>query len=69
MSLTSHLLVLALLGIDLFFGGHLAEEIGGRWAMIGFEFLLILGYVAFVLQFGSFFGSRSDSGGSNQDPR
>jgi hypothetical protein len=54
-SLIAHVLVLALLGIDLFFGGSLAEEIGGRWAMLGFEFLLILGYAVFVLQFGSIF--------------
>jgi hypothetical protein len=54
-SLIAHVLVLALLGIDLFFGGSLVEEFGGRWAMLGFEFLLILGYAFFVLQFGSIF--------------
>jgi hypothetical protein len=50
MSLITHLAVLALLGIDLFFGGELVQRVGGRWAMTGFEFVLILGYVIFVLQ-------------------
>jgi hypothetical protein len=51
-SLLSHLLVLGLLVLDLFLGGELAADVGGRWAMLGFEFLLILGYVALVLRFG-----------------
>jgi hypothetical protein len=65
MSLLSHLLVLGLLGVDLFFGGSLVEDLGGRWAMLGFEFALILGYVMFVLQFGSFFGRPENRDGSN----
>lgn len=50
MSLISHLIVLGLVGIDLFFGGELVGRFGGRWATIGFEFALILGYLLIVLQ-------------------
>lgn len=50
MSLLAHLAVFGLLIVDLVFGASLVERLGGRSAMIGFEFLLILGYVLFVLQ-------------------
>ncbi len=52
MSLITHLAVFSLLVLDLIFGASLAERFGGRFAMLGFEFLLILGYVLFVLQWG-----------------
>jgi hypothetical protein len=50
MSPISHLLVLGLVAIDLFFGGELVRRFGGRWATIAFEFALILGYLLIVLQ-------------------
>jgi hypothetical protein len=50
MSLVTHAAVFALLIVDLFVGGSLVERVGGRWAVTGFEFALILGYVIFVLQ-------------------
>ena len=50
MSFISHVAVLALLVVDLIFGGGLVARFGGRWATMGFEFVLILGYVLFVLQ-------------------
>ena len=50
MSLISHLLVMGLLIVDLIFGGEVVERFGGRWATMGFEFVLILGYALFVLQ-------------------
>jgi hypothetical protein len=50
MSLFTHLGVLALLLLDLVFGGPVVGRFGGRWAVIGFEFVLILGYVLLVLQ-------------------
>jgi hypothetical protein len=65
MSLSSHLLVLGLLVLDLFLGGELAADVGGRWAMLGFEFMLILGYVMFILQFGSFFQDLGGRDGPN----
>jgi hypothetical protein len=50
MSLISHLGVLALLVLDLAVGAPIVDKLAGRWALIGFEFLLILGYVLCVLQ-------------------
>ena len=50
MSLVSHVAVLGLLLLDLALGGQLIERFGGRIAMTGFEFAIILGYVLFVLQ-------------------
>ena len=50
MSIFSHVAVLGLLALDLLFGGQMIERFGGRFAVIGFEFVLILGYTLFVLQ-------------------
>jgi hypothetical protein len=50
MSIFSHVAVLGLLVLDLLFGGQMIERFGGRFAVIGFEFVLILGYALFVLQ-------------------
>ena len=50
MSLITHLFVFGLLVVDLIFGGEVVERFGGRWATMGFEFVLILGYALFVLQ-------------------
>jgi hypothetical protein len=50
MSIFSHVAVLGLLVLDLLFGGQMIERFGGRFAVIGFEFVLILGYTLFVLQ-------------------
>ena len=50
MSMIGHVAVLGLLILDLAVGGPVVDKLGGRWGLIGFEFLLILGYVLFVLQ-------------------
>jgi hypothetical protein len=50
MSLIAHLGTLALLIVDLAIGGPLIDQLAGRWGLIGFEFLLILGYMLLVLQ-------------------
>ena len=50
MSLIGHLGALALLVIDLAVGGPVVSRLAGRWALIGFEFVLILGYMLLVLQ-------------------
>jgi hypothetical protein len=50
MSIFAHATVLGLLVIDLLFGGQVIDHFGGRFAVAGFEFALILGYVLFVLQ-------------------
>ena len=50
MSLIAHLGTLALLVLDLAVGGPLISRFAGRWALIGFEFVLILGYMLLVLQ-------------------
>jgi hypothetical protein len=51
MSLIAHLGTLALLVLDLALGGPLVSRYAGRWALAGFEFALILGYMLLVLQF------------------
>jgi hypothetical protein len=51
MSLIGHLGTLALLVIDLAVGGPVVSRLAGRWGLIGFEFVLILGYMLLVLQF------------------
>jgi hypothetical protein len=50
MSLVAHLGTLALLIVDLAVGGPVVHHLAGRWALTGFEFALILGYVLLVLQ-------------------
>lgn len=50
MSLIAHLGTLGLLIIDLAVGGPLISRFAGRWALVGFEFVLILGYMLLVLQ-------------------
>ena len=52
MSLFTHIAVLVILVVDLIFGAWMVERIGGRYAMLGFEFLLILGYILLVLRMG-----------------
>jgi nitrate/nitrite transporter NarK len=50
MSILTHAGILALLVVDLIFGGSLVDRFGGRWATSAFEFALILGYILLVLQ-------------------
>ena len=52
MSLYSHLAVLAALIIDLTLGAALVDNLLGHYPAVGFEFLIILGYILFVLQWG-----------------
>lgn len=58
MSLTMHLIVLGVLVLDLLVGGWAVRHFGGRYAGTGFEFLMILGYIIFVLQWGVPWGER-----------
>ncbi len=51
MSLVAHLGTLGLLVLDLALGGPVVQHLIGRWGLIGFEFVLILGYMLLVLQF------------------
>ncbi len=58
MSLTMHLVALGLLVLDLSVGGWAIGKLGGRFAAYGFEFVMILGYIVFILQFGVPWGQR-----------
>lgn len=60
MSFFGHLAILGLLVLDLALGAPIVDRVAGRWALIGFEFFLILGYVLFVLQLQPW--RRPDSG-------
>ncbi len=62
MSLTTHLAVFAILIIDLIFGSAAVDRFGGRYAATAFEFIIILGYVLFVLQWGVPWGKREEDG-------
>jgi hypothetical protein len=66
MSLIAHLGTLALLIVDLAVGGPLISHLAGRWGLIGFEFLLILGYMLLVLQLLPW--RRPGGGGGGQPP-
>ncbi len=50
MSLISHLAVLGLVVIDLVVGSPVVGHLAGRWAAIGFEFAILVGYVLLILQ-------------------
>ena len=63
MSLTMHLVVLVLLVIDLLVGGWAVGELGGYYANRAFEFVMILGYIIFVLQWGVPWGQRERDDG------
>ncbi len=52
MSLTMHLAVFVLVVVDLLVGGWAVGRLGGRYATTAFEFITILGYIIFVLQWG-----------------
>ena len=58
MSLITHLAVLGLLVLDLIVGAPVIDRFGGRYAAMGFEFVIILGYVLFVLQWGVPWGRK-----------
>ena len=60
MSLTTHLAVFAILIIDLILGAAAVDHFGGRYAATAFEFITILGYVIFVLQWGVPWGKREE---------
>ena len=44
--------------LDLAIGGWAIGKLGGRFAAYGFEFVMILGYIIFILQFGVPWGDR-----------
>lgn len=50
MPLAVHIAILGVLVLDLIFGGAAVDHLVGRLPAAGFEFLLILGYVIFVLR-------------------
>lgn len=58
MSLTAHVLVLLVLIVDLIFVSTVIDRVWGHWATTALEFLLILGYVLFVLRIGGPWGDR-----------
>ena len=58
MSLTTHVLVLGLVILDLLLGGAAVEKYGGSLALTAFEFVTILGYIIFILQWGVPWGQR-----------
>jgi hypothetical protein len=58
MSLITHVAVLGLLIVDLLVGSVVIGGFLNRGAATGFEFVLILGYIAFVLQWGVPWGRR-----------
>ena len=60
MSFTTHLAVFAILVIDLIFGSPAVDRLGGGYAATAFEFIIILGYVLFVLQWGVPWGKREE---------
>lgn len=62
-SMLLHIAVFAVLIVDLIFGSSLVHQFAGRWASFGFEFVLILGYIIFVLQWGVPWGRRGDDDG------
>ena len=49
MTLFAHLGVLGLVLLDLLLGSPVVSRFGGRWAAVGFEFAVILGYIVLVL--------------------
>lgn len=49
MSLVAHLAVLGLVLLDLMLGSPAVGRFAGRWAAIGFEFAVVLGYLLLVL--------------------
>ena len=52
MSLTMHLVVFVLVIVDLLVGGWAAGRLVCSYATTAFEFITILGYIIFVLQWG-----------------
>ena len=52
MSLTMHLAVFVLVVVNLLVGGSAAGRLGGHYATMAFEFITILGYIIFILQWG-----------------
>ncbi len=63
MSLTMHLAVFALVVVDLLVGGWAVGNLGGQRATTAFEFITILGYIIFVLQWGVPWGQREQDDG------
>ena len=49
MTLFAHLAVLGLVVVDLVVGAPVVGRFGGRWAAVGFEFAIVLGYILLVL--------------------
>ena len=59
MSLTMHFVALTLLVLDLAVGGWAIGRLGGHFAAYGFEFVMIFGYIIFILQWGVPWGERN----------
>ncbi len=49
MSLVAHVVILGLVLLDLLIGSPAVSHLAGRWAGIGFEFAVVLGYILFIL--------------------
>ena len=52
--------MLAVVIIDLIFGAAAVGRFGGGYAATAFEFIIILGYVLFILQWGVPWGKREE---------
>ena len=65
MSILAHVVVLGLLVLDLAVGGPVVDKLAGRWVLMGFEFVLILGYALFVLNLAPWRRPRGDGDGGN----
>ncbi len=63
MSLTMHLAIFVLVVVDLLVGGWAVGRLGGHYATTAFEFITILGYIIFVLQWGVPWGQREGDDG------
>ncbi len=63
MSLSMHLAVFGLLVVDLLVGGWAVGRLGGHYATTAFEFVVILGYIVFVLQFAVPWGQKERDDG------
>ena len=67
MGLWRHLLVFAALVVNLWVGGDLVEAAAGGMARVGFEALLILGYLWFVIGLGGLLRGDPDEGGRGEE--
>lgn len=69
MGLWRHLLVFGALVVNLWVGGDLVESFAGGMARVGFEAVLILGYLWFVIGLGGLLRGEPDDSRPGDGPR